>query len=217
MHPAIAEAVGNDIVLDTGLIVTGSNMSGKSTFLRTLAINAICAQSIHTSFGSWHASLFRVFAVMRTGDALADGMSKYAVEVAAIGKLVAAIGREDRQLPALLVVDEPFSGTNPALRVPIVVEVLDHLARRDLAITATHDLDVAAQVGPRFVRAYFREPDDETGQFDRKLRPGVSPGSNALALLIRAGYPQEIIAAVERRVTDPSGELETRIPVLQRH
>ncbi|HEX3475717.1 MAG TPA: hypothetical protein VHT91_11875 [Kofleriaceae bacterium] len=213
VHPAITEAVGNDIVLDTGLIVTGSNMSGKSTFLRTLAINAICAQSIHTTFGSWHASLFRVFAVMRSSDALADGMSKYAVEVAAIGKLVAAVSCEDRQLPALLVVDEPFSGTNPALRVPIVVEVLDHLARRDLAIAATHDLDVAAQVGPRFVRAYFREPDDRTGQFDRKLRPGVSPGSNALALLIRAGYPQEIIAAVERRVTETSGELETRIPV----
>jgi hypothetical protein len=217
VHPAIAEAVGNDLVLDTGLIVTGSNMSGKSTFLRTLAINAICAQSIHTSFGSWHASLFRVFAVMRTGDALADGMSKYAVEVAAIGELVAAVSRDERQLPALFVVDEPFSGTNPALRVPIVVEVLDHLARRDLAITATHDLDVAEQVGPRFVRGYFREPDDETGQFDRKLRQGVSPGGNALALLIRAGYPQEIIAAVESRVTDTSGQPQTRISVFRRH
>lgn len=97
----------------------------------------------------------------------------------------------------LLVVDEPFSGTNPALRVPIVVEVLDHLARHDLAIAATHDLDVAAQVSPRFVRAYFREPDDETGQFDRKLRAihrRSSPPSNA-ASPARANSPKPILSS----------------------
>ncbi|MBC7977995.1 MAG: hypothetical protein H7138_23685, partial [Myxococcales bacterium] len=82
---------------------------------------------------------------------------------------------------------------------PIAVSVLDYLGARDLAIAATHDLDVAAQVDPRFARGYFGEPDDDTGQFDRKLRPGVAPTSNALALLIRAGYPAAIIAAVERR------------------
>jgi DNA mismatch repair ATPase MutS len=204
VHPALAGAVGNDLELDAGLLVTGSNMSGKSTFLRAVAINAICAQSIHTTFGTWDASVVRVFAVMRVADATAEGMSTYAVEVAAIGQLVAAVARRDHGLPALLVIDEPFSGTNPALRVPIVVSVLDYLGARDLPIAATHDLDVAAQVDARFARGYFCEPDDGTGRFDRKLRPGVSPASNALALLVRAGYPAAIIAAVERRVqADP--------------
>ena len=187
VHPAITGAIGNDLVADGGLLVTGSNMSGKSTFLRTVAINAICAQSIHTVFGQWQASLLRVFAVMRVADATADGMSTYAVEVAAIGALVDAVANRDPDLPALLVIDEPFSGTNPALRVPIVVSVLDYLGARDVVIAATHDLDVAAQVGPRFARGYFCEPDDATGRFDRKLRPGVAPTSNALALLVRAG------------------------------
>ena len=206
MHPAIAGAVGNDLVLDTGLLVTGSNMSGKSTFLRTIAINAICAQSIHTTFGTWHASLFRVFTVMRVADATAEGMSTYAVEVAAIGMLVEAVARRDHGLPALFVIDEPFRGTNPALRVPIVVSVLDYLGERDVAIAATHDLDVAAEVDARFARGYFGEPDDDTGQFDRKLRPGVAPTSNALALLVRAGYPQAIVTAVERRVSAEPGK-----------
>ncbi len=95
-HPAIADAVGNDVTLvDGGLLVTGSNMSGKSTFLRTLALNAICAQSIHTTFGAWHASLLRVFAVMRVDDDTAGGISKYAAEVAAIGGLVAASSHGD--------------------------------------------------------------------------------------------------------------------------
>ena len=211
VHPAIENAVGNDLELEGGLIVTGSNMSGKSTFLRAVAINAVCAQSIHTTFGSWRASLFHVHAVMRSVDAPADGMSKYAVEVAAVGKLIEAVAREDRAIPTLVVIDEPFSGTNPALRVPIAVAVLDHLARRDIAIAATHDLDVAVQVGARFLRAYFREPDHATGSFDRKLHPGVSPGSNALALLVQAGYPADIIATVERAVTNSERDTEPQV------
>ena len=58
-HPAIPDAVGNDLALvGQSLLITGSNMSGKSTFLRTIAVNAVCAQSIHTTFGSWRASSF---------------------------------------------------------------------------------------------------------------------------------------------------------------
>jgi hypothetical protein len=198
VHPAIDGAIGNDVALDGGLLVTGSNMSGKSTFLRAVAINAICAQSIHTTFGHWRAPLFRVLAVMRVADATAEGMSTYAVEVDAIGVLVDAVAPRERALPVLLVIDEPFSGTNPALRVPIVVSVLDYLGERDTVIAATHDLDVAAQVSPRFARGYLCEPDGD-GRFDHRLRPGISPSSNALLLLRRAGYPAALVDAVERR------------------
>jgi len=204
VHPAIAGAIGNDVALDVGLLVTGSNMSGKSTFLRAIAINAICAQSIHTTFGTWRASLFRVLAVMRIADSTADGTSTYAVEVAAIGKLVEAAA-PGHTLPALLVIDEPFRGTNPALRVPIAVSVLDYLGARNLVIAATHDLNVAAQVDARFARGYFCEPDDATGRFDHTLRAGVAPTSNALALLVRAGYPASIVADAERRAGAGAG------------
>ena len=199
VHPAIENAVGNDLALDgTSLLITGSNMSGKSTFLRTICVNAICAQSIHTTFGGWRASVFRVHAVMRTVDDTAGGVSTYAVEVVANGALVAATSEDDDDIPALFAIDEPFSGTNPAMRVPIVVAVLDYLAARDIAIAATHDLDVAAMVSPQFLRGHFLELDDEAGTFDRKLRPGVAPSSNALALLERAGYPEKIIADAKR-------------------
>jgi hypothetical protein len=204
VHPAIADPVGNDVALDTGLIITGSNMSGKSTFLRAIAINAICAQSIHTTFGTWRASMFRIHAVMRISDATADGMSTYAVEVAAIGALLRAVSQPGHAVPALFVLDEPFRGTNPALRVPIAVSVLNHLRQRDLVVAATHDLDVAAQVDARFLRAYFCEPDGDTGQFDHTLRAGVAPTSNAIALLARAGYPPTVVAEAERRArADP--------------
>jgi hypothetical protein len=221
VHPAIAGAIGNDAVIDAGLLVTGSNMSGKSTFLRTIAVNAICAQSIHTAFGAWHGDLFRVFAVMRIADATADGKSTYAVEVEAIGHLVAAasdgdddddanddgVAAGDTAAPALFVLDEPFRGTNPALRVPIAVSVLDYLGRRDRVVAATHDLDVAAQVDPRFGRGYFCEPDPTTGTFDRALRPGVAPASNAIAMLARAGYPRAVVAEAERRASRTAATL----------
>ncbi|HEY1546475.1 MAG TPA: hypothetical protein VGG28_01580 [Kofleriaceae bacterium] len=85
VDPSIAEAVGNDLVLDRGLLVTGSNMSGKSTLLRAIGLAAIFAQSIHTTFGSWRASFMRVRAVMRVADDPARALSTFAVEVAAIG------------------------------------------------------------------------------------------------------------------------------------
>jgi hypothetical protein len=205
VHPAIAGAVSNDVVLGPALIITGSNMSGKSTFLRAIAINAICAQSIHTTFGTWSAALVRVFSVMRVVDATADGMSTYAVEVAAVGTLVEAAAKREHGLPALFVIDEPFSGTNPVLRVPIVVSVLEYLSERGIVVAATHDLDVAAQLDARFARGYFFEPDGRGTRFDYKLREGVSPASNALALLVAAGYPPAIVAAVERRAGARAG------------
>jgi hypothetical protein len=201
VHPAIRNPIGNDVTLEHGgLVVTGSNMSGKSTFLRTIAINAICAQSICTTFGTWRAPLFRVVGVMRVIDDTATGMSKYAVEVAAIGGVVAAASSADGDLPALVVIDEPFSGTNPAVRVSIVVSVIEYLGARDLVIAATHDLEVAAQLSDRFARGYFAEIAGSSDEFDRHLRPGVSPTTNAAELLARAGYPKAILDDVARRV-----------------
>ncbi|MGE5182489.1 MAG: MutS-related protein [Acidobacteriota bacterium] len=194
VHPVIERAIGNDLELaGAGLLITGSNMSGKSTFLRTLAINAILAQSIHTTFGSWRGPLLRVRAVMRIGDDIATGMSTYAVEVAAVGELVTAASDPDAPR-TLFVLDEPFHGTNPTIRVPIVVSVLEYLATRGLVVAATHDLDVATRLDARFARGYFAELPE--GGFDRTLHAGVAPSTNAIELLARAGYPAAILERV---------------------
>jgi hypothetical protein len=195
VHPLVAGCVGNDLALARGMLVTGSNMSGKSTLLRAVAINAILAQSIHTTFGHWRAPLLGVRAVMRIRDDVDAGMSTYAVEVEAVGELVAAAS-ERGPLPSLFVLDEPFHGTNPAIRVPIVVAVFEHLVARDLVIGATHDLDVAKLLGASFERAYFAEL--PSGGFDRTLHAGVAPSTNAVELLARAGYPEDLLARVER-------------------
>jgi hypothetical protein len=206
-HPAIDGAVGNDLALgDDSLLLTGSNMSGKSTFLRALAVNAVLAQSLHTVWGRWRAPLYRVVAAMRVSDDTALGTSTYAAEVLSVHRLIAAADDATATTPALLVLDEPFRGTNPAARVPIVVAVLEHLAQRGVVGAATHDPEVAARLSPRFRRGFFRErlPADEDADtdaaddgFDYRLRPGVAPSTNALALLRRAGYPAALVAAAE--------------------
>ncbi len=197
-HPGIPGAVGNSIDLGgQSLVVTGSNMSGKSTFLRTLAVNAVLAQSIHTVCGTWRGSIVRVHAAMRAVDATGEGLSTYAAEVATVGTLVAAAEPSAPSPPALMVLDEPFRGTNPMVRVPIVVAVLEYLARDNIVIAATHDLDVAKRLSEVFERGCFRELDDEDGTtFDFRLRPGMAVTTNAVALLRRAGYPAAILDAL---------------------
>ena len=210
VHPAIAKPIGNDVELDrhsatlrvaarpgkpcdrSGLVVTGDNMSGKSTFLRTIAVNAILAQSIHTTWGSWRSSLLHVRTVMRIADEPARQMSTYAVEVAAMGELLAESG--DRAV--LFVLDEPFHGTSPTIRVPIVLGVLEYLVTIGVVVAATHDLEVANRLGAHFARGYFQ--DDGKGAFDRKLRAGIAPGTNAVEILRRAGYPAPVLETISR-------------------
>ncbi len=98
---------------------------------------------------------------------------------------------ERTTIPSLFVIDEPFHGTNPTVRVPIVVAVIELLAARDLVVAATHDLDVATRLDASLVRGYFDELPD--GSFDRTLKPGVARSTNAVAILRRAGYPPAIL------------------------
>ncbi|HEY4238637.1 MAG TPA: hypothetical protein VGM88_02435 [Kofleriaceae bacterium] len=197
VHPAIDGAVGNDLALDgQGLVITGSNMAGKSTFLRALGLGAVLAQSIHTVFGTWRGSVFRIAAAMRARDDTASGTSTYAAEVAAIGGIIAeADAARAAGVPLLAVLDEPFRGTNPTARVPIVVGVLEYLGDAGLCAAATHDLDVAAQLSPRFLRVFFRDPGDAGGGY--RLHAGTAPTTNAVALLRRAGYPEALVASIE--------------------
>jgi DNA mismatch repair ATPase MutS len=76
-----------------------------------------------------------------------------------------------------------------------VLAVLEHLVTLGLVVAATHDLDVANQLGARYARGYFE--DDGSGTFDRRLRAGIAPRTNAVEILRRAGYPHEVLRRIE--------------------
>jgi energy-coupling factor transporter ATP-binding protein EcfA2 len=203
-HPLIDEPVANDLELDaSGMLVTGSNMSGKSTFIKTLNINAICAQTLNTAFARDYASrTWRVASSMNTSDQLAEGSSYYLKEVERIKALLDF--SEETATPYLITIDEVFRGTNTVERVSSAKAVLDHLAKGDcLVLVSTHDLELADLLADHYAFYYFQEAVvDQALSFDYKLKHGIMTERNAIKILALTGYPEEVVAEAERLAKD---------------
>lgn len=219
-HPLIADAarVGNDVEVGPAgsfLLVTGSNMSGKSTLLRALGINAALAQA-----GGPVCAAAMTLPPLALGtsilveDSLADGVSFFLAEVLRIRRIVELA----RAAPAagrtlLFLIDEPLRGTNSRERRAASRRVLGHLlAAGAIGAVATHDLELAAEpaLAAAARQVHFRETfaagDASDGgdgggsrpamTFDYRLRPGLATTSNALALLAMVGLGDEPAAGV---------------------
>jgi hypothetical protein len=217
VHPLLDEAVPNDLVVDgAGVLVTGSNMSGKTTFIRAVGINVILAQSLNTALAEvYEAPELVVRASIGRNDDLNSGKSYYLAEVESIGALVAASGGERQQL---FLIDEIFRGTNTTERVAAGRAVLAWLTRADdIVLVATHDLELLDLLDGQYRPFHFREQvvHDEL-YFDYTMRAGISSTRNAIALLRLMHFPQPLVddatATAERlaqRTRGPGGEPAT--------
>ena len=209
-HPLLgAAAVPNSVELDGGLVVTGSNMSGKSTFLRAVAINVLFAQSLGFSCARSHVGpILRVVTALRASDRLDEGKSYYLAEAQRIGALVADSGPGPLRLVAL---DEPFRGTNSRERIAATVAVLRHVRRAGaLVLAATHDLEVTHLVEDAFAQGHFQDGLDASGlHFDFKLKGGVATEHNAVRLLGFLGYPQALVEEAHALVARLGSKVET--------
>ncbi|HEV3073062.1 MAG TPA: DNA mismatch repair protein MutS [Thermoanaerobaculia bacterium] len=201
-HPLLpaARRVGNDVTVGpagTFLLVTGSNMSGKSTLLRAIGINAVLAQAGGPACAaSLRLPPVRLATSILVEDSLAGGVSFFLAELLRIKKVVAgAPEAEARGAVLLYLLDEVLRGTNSAERQIAVRRVLRHLlARGALGAVSTHDLDLAAGAGIAEAArpVHFREtltpgPDGPRMTFDYRLRPGPATSTNALELLRQVG------------------------------
>jgi hypothetical protein len=191
-HPLLADPVPSS--LDMGgrsVLLTGSNMSGKSTFIRTVGVNAVLARTIHTVFAErWRSPRLDVRTSIGRADSILDGVSYYRAEVDAVGALLSGDGGGRR----LILVDELFRGTNSVERVAAAKAVLAHLDRGDdLVIVATHDVELLDLV-PGYATYHFRE-EVRGGElaFDYRLHEGPCSTRNAIAILELAGYPREVV------------------------
>lgn len=196
-HPALQDAVPNDALFARSVLVTGSNMSGKSTYLRTVGVNVVLAQSIQTAFAtSYRAPRLEVTTSIGRADSLLEGKSYYLAEVQRIGELLQRRNRDVRQL---FILDELFRGTNTTERIAASYGVLHHLdeggALRHFTLVATHDLELAPMLRDEFDAFHFREmiADGELS-FDYTLTPGVSSTRNAIAILELMQFPAEVVA-----------------------
>ena len=204
-HPLLPRAtrIGNDIHLEEGqvLLLTGANASGKSTFLRSVALAQVMARlGLPVCARSCRLRLLRLATVMRVHDDLLAGRSRFQAEVEALRRVLDLV--EASQGRVLLVLDEILGGTNSRERHLGTRAILDHLRGRDaLALVSTHDLalaDLASDEAQRFHLAHFadraRLDGDAQGHgadviFDYRLRPGVVASTNALAVMRSAGLP----------------------------
>lgn len=193
-HPLIRNCVRNDIEIHAkSVLITGSNMSGKTTFLRTMAINSILAQSIYTCFAEEFITPFvRQFSSIRIDDNLFEGKSYFFEEVNVIGLLI-----EEMQsgYQNLFILDEVFKGTNSIERTALGKAILSYLNRGDnMVIVSTHDAELSDLLKDEYELYHFSET-IENGQlhFDHILKPGPLKTRNAIRLLELGNFPEEII------------------------
>lgn len=195
-HPAIKNAVCNDISLDQkNLVLTGSNMSGKSTFLRTIGFNAVLAQTFYMAKAEkYQSSMFRIATSISPSDSLAEGRSYYMAEAQALLRMLPLC---EGEYSALLLIDEIFRGTNPAERVAAASSLLTYLSKRNCLVgVATHDIEITKQVQELYESYHFEEiVSKNTLKFDYILREGVLKKPNGIHILEYLGFPEEITDA----------------------
>ena len=194
-HPLLsrAKAVPNDVTLDgpgRAWIVSGSNMSGKSTLLRAVGVNIVlaCAGAPVAATGMRVPAL-QVGASLRNVDSLQDGRSRFLAEITRIRK-IRDLTRDGEAV--LFLLDELLSGTNSHdRRIGAAAIVKGLLDRGAIGMLTTHDLALAeleADLGGQVVNVHFDDHiTDGQLQFDYKLRPGVVTHSNALELMRAVG------------------------------
>lgn len=190
-HPLLTAPVGNDLCLEgRSALITGSNMAGKTTFIRTVGINVILAQTLHICLAE-EAVLPRavVRSSIRREDRLEDGQSYYFVELQRLKEFV-----QTGSVPLhLFLIDEIFRGTNTLERISASSAVLKHLGHQHLALVTTHDLELHGLLKESFDMHHFSEQvvDGHFG-FDYRIQPGPARSRNAIKLLELNGYPEGI-------------------------
>lgn len=207
-HPLLAEPVKNGIhAAEKGVLITGSNASGKSTFLKTVAINVILAQTIHTCTASvYRAPLYRVYSSMSLRDDLQGGESYYMVEIRAIKRILD--GTANQGAPIICFVDEVLRGTNTIERIAASTQILRSLHDRGvLCFAATHDIELTELLQDVYENYHFEEEiKDGDVVFKYLLMNGKSTTRNAIRLLEIMGYEEEIIQKAFKMAEEMSGK-----------
>lgn len=191
-HPLIARPVANSIRLDArSALITGSNMAGKTTFIKLVGINHILGRTFGFCLAT-DATLpdTSVMAVIRGEHSVESGKSHYFAEMSAIRTFMA---RSDQGICRLILIDELFNGTNTVERLAAGRAVLEQLGRQAKVLVTTHDVELQEDVAGPYDLYFFQEDPDVDGWFDYRLHPGRTQRRNAIQLLARHGFPEPVI------------------------
>ena len=202
-HPLLKDTsqVPNDVAITRDrplLLVTGSNMAGKSTLLRSIGVNSVLARlGAPVCAKRWFGPVCELASSIRVQDSLQDGVSFFMAELKRLRSVVDLAQKENQPggKQMLVLLDEILQGTNSRERQIAVEHVLDKLVECGcIVFTSTHDLEMAGNGSIQRIAqvVHFREhfemvAGQQVMRFDYVMRPGVTPTTNALKLLEMVG------------------------------
>lgn len=200
-HPLLDNPVSNSIMVSGGVLLTGSNASGKSTFLRTMGICALLAQTVHTVPAKEYAApIFRIYSSMALKDDIIRGDSYYMVEIKSIKRILdKAKKAEQENCKVLCFVDEVLRGTNTVERIAASTQILRTLERSNvICFAATHDVELTKLLQDGYENYHFEERIEQDDIFfPYQILAGPATSRNAIALLNLLGYDKEIVTKAE--------------------
>lgn len=203
-HPLLKNAVCNSLTTYSNVLLTGSNASGKSTFLKAIALNTIFAQSIVTCTArKWRSCFYRVYTSMALQDDIVAGESYYMAEIKSLKRILDAA--ENKNLsPVLGVVDEVLRGTNTIERIAASSQVLKSLFHLNMiCFAATHDIELTLLLHPWYENYHFEEEMLEGRvSFSYELKSGRATSRNAIKLLKEIGYDKTVMDKAEKMASD---------------
>ncbi len=205
-HPLLKHPVPISITLDQrSAVICGSNMAGKTAFVKMVGINLTLGQTLGLCLAS-KATIpcGPVMASIKGEQSVESGKSRYFAEIDAILGFIESGSQGECRI---FIIDELFSGTNTIERIAAAKAVLDALSISAQVLVTTHDVELQHLLSDRFERYHFREDPSVKGFFDYRLRPGASRERNAIRLLERMGFPpaiiQEALVMAEKQAAGP--------------
>jgi MutS domain V len=196
-HPLLAAPVANSIALrGQSALVVGTNMAGKTTFIKMVGTNIILGRTLGVCFAA--AAIVprsKVMASIRAEHSIESGKSHFFAELERILSFVQGAERGGR---GVFLIDELFRGTNTPERVAAGKAVLESLGAHAQVLVTTHDVELQHLLGPRFLTFHFVEDPELPEVFDYRLHTGISTSKNAIKLLEKVGFPPAIVREARR-------------------
>ncbi|MCR4589159.1 MAG: hypothetical protein K5682_12200 [Lachnospiraceae bacterium] len=196
-HPLVKDAVPNSFGMEPpyyGTLITGSNASGKSTFLKAMALSLLFGQVLYRACAtSFETMMAYVFTSMSLKDSIQEGESYYMAEIRSIKRMLSVDTHKAPGLPVCFV-DEVLRGTNTVERIAASSQILRAFAAKQFpSIVATHDLELEGLLKDVYANKHFEEQfAGNDVVFHYKLADGVSNTQNAIRLLEQLGFDKEL-------------------------
>jgi len=196
-HPLLTDPVCNSLTLNgQSALVVGTNMAGKTTFIKMVGVNIILSRTIGVCFAV-KAVLpeSEVMASIRAEHSVSSGRSHFFSELERILLFMQKAGHEGR---GVFLIDELFCGTNTPERVASAKAVLETIGAHAQVLVTTHDVELQHMLEPKFQTFHFVENPDLPEVFDYRLREGICNSKNAIKLLERIGFPPAVVLEARR-------------------